>query len=113
MKVYSENNWDFSMMVLVCWYYFWLLVKQRNRKGCVLLWLWIGEQLCMEENSDNVQCVCKFVYMSVKGSSCENEHCWFWWNFLGCDFGEGNKKKFQFCCVSLSRTSKKRKEKKN
>ena len=79
----------------------------------------MGEQLCMEENSDNVQCVCEFVYMSVKGSSCENEHCWVWWNFLGCDFGEMEiylkKKKISFAvfvCQETTRTTEKRNEKK-
>ena len=115
MKVYSENNWDFFVMVLVCWYYFWLLVKQRIQKGCVLLWLWIGEQLCMEENSENVTCICEFVYMSVKGSSCENEHCWVWWNFLECDFGEREikEKKWILMCLFVKKLQEQqRKEKK-
>ena len=117
MKAYLENNWDFFVMVLVCWYYFWLLVKQRIRKGYVLLWLWIGEQLCMEENSEYVPCICEFVYMSVKGSPCENEHCWVWWNFLECDFGEREIKEKKinfdvFVCQETTRTTEKRKEKK-
>ena len=90
MKVYSENNWDFSVMVLVCWYYFWLLVKQRNWKGCVLLWLWIGTRTIMYGRKFWQCSICLWICVyECKGiimwewallGLMELFGVWFWWD---------------------------------